>query len=97
MKKQILLYSVLLTSITSTAMAALPVYWDSVRRIEAAMNSKVSAELQGPITSVKSLGDLRYELSTDFCAATITLEAHVPNNPGATSYSLKSIDKLVCE
>ncbi|MGZ3693008.1 MAG: hypothetical protein ACXWQO_02155 [Bdellovibrionota bacterium] len=83
--------------LSTQAHAALPPYWDSVRRIDAVMNSAVSAKLSGAITQVKSLGNLKFEVDTDFCDAKVTLKAIPPGRPGPTSYELQSIDSVVCE
>lgn len=87
---------VLATLSSTPALAALPPYWDSVRKITAVMNSDVSKKVAGSINSIQQVGDLTYVIGTRFCQATVTLEAHHPGRPGATSYTLKSIDKVHC-
>jgi hypothetical protein len=88
-----------LTLFASTqAFAALPPYGDSVRKIEAAMNSElVSSQLFGPFTTIRAVDALTYQISTAACATTVMLEAHPPGRPGPTMYSVKAVGKVVCE
>jgi hypothetical protein len=81
-----------------SANAAIPPYWDSVNQIEAVLkSSEVYGKLFGAITSVKSLGNYAYQVNTNFCQGTVTLEVHPPSAPGANSYTFKSISDVVCE
>ena len=93
-----IIVSIAFLAISGSANAALSPYWDSVKQIEVVMNSpELSGKLIGTITVIKNLGDLKYEVNTELCTAQVVLEAHVPNHPGPTTYSLKSVENVDCE
>jgi hypothetical protein len=86
----------LLFSLNSTA--ALSPYWDSVNQIGVAMSSsELSEKVSGKIVLVKNLGELMIEVNTEFCRATVELNAHIPTHPGPTTYTVKSISNVDCE
>lgn len=82
---------------STSALAALPPYWDSVKRIEVAMNSPAVAErVRGPIVSIWLSGELSYDIASVDCTARVLLQAHAPGRPGPTTYTVKSISRVAC-
>lgn len=80
----------------SSAQAALPPYWDSVKRIEAVLNSDFASYLHGAVMSVNDLGNLRYQVVTSSCAAYFTLRVVPSNKIGPTKYEVASLDETTC-
>ncbi|HEY8271617.1 MAG TPA: hypothetical protein VIG33_12070 [Pseudobdellovibrionaceae bacterium] len=77
--------------------AVLPPYWDSVRQIEAVIHStELSGKIHGPITNIKNISNLTYEVSTQSCRATVVLDIKAPTQPGAASYSVKLVSEAIC-
>ena len=82
---------------SASAFAALPPYWDSVKRIEAVINSPVvAARLVGPIVSIRVAQGLTYDIASVNCTARVTLKAHPPGRPGPTTYTVQSVSRVVC-
>lgn len=94
--KTILTLSALCTLFASPAHAMLSPYWDTVKQFSAVLESDLSKHLGGKITAVKDLGNRQFELSSAGCKVRVSLEAHIPQMPGATSYSVKSVDSVRC-
>ena len=87
-----------LAAVTASSVAALPPYWDSVRQIQAILDSEErGARVHGAITSIRSLRDLTFQVETRSCQATVVLEAIPPDGPGATSYVVETVMDVVCQ
>ncbi len=82
----------------TNSFAAVSPYWDSVIQVDAVVHSKAVADVLGTrITVIKSLGDLRFEVDSETCRATVTLSATGPNQAGPVSYTVASVTDRYCE
>ncbi|PWU16037.1 MAG: hypothetical protein C5B49_11060 [Bdellovibrio sp.] len=73
-------------------------YWDSVKQIETILESKEVSDISGPVTgiAISSTNSLTYELTTQGCTLTVTLDRQIPDGPGATTYKVNTV-KQVCQ
>ena len=96
MKK--LLLSLGFVAVSSSLVAALPPYWDSVRQIEAVLGSRlVAGKIHGAIKAVVKAQGLTYVVRTDRCVAKVALEAHAPQGMGPTTYSVETVLESACD
>ncbi|MGE0528680.1 MAG: hypothetical protein AB7G93_20355 [Bdellovibrionales bacterium] len=77
--------------------AAVSPYYDSLEKIQAVLAVyPLSQATAGPITSIKHVEGLIYEVTAGNCVASVTLKAEAPNGPGKTTYSVEAITQPAC-
>src|SRR6185437_10692416 len=93
--KKLLAIGILIVS--ANCFAALSPYYDSVEKIETILQSyPLSNVTAGPITSIRQIDFLNYEVAAGSCSAQVTLQAHPPDMPGKTTYSVQTVSKPDC-
>jgi hypothetical protein len=86
-------------AVSTNALASLPPYYDSVRRIEAVLSAEELPKKfgMGPVESILALDGLAYRVTSGSCEIQVQLEAHAPNHPAPTTYTVKSVDSSRCQ
>jgi SepF-like predicted cell division protein (DUF552 family) len=82
--KNLILTGILMFSVNS--FAAVSPYWDSVNRIEKALEAAGNVTISS-VTSIVEVSDLKYEITSGFCIVTVQLTPVVSNHPSATQYT----------
>jgi hypothetical protein len=84
--------------IGTNSFAALSPYYDSVEKIQVVLASyPLSSVTAGPITSIKEVNGMTYEVQAGNCTAQVSLQAHPPGMSGKTTYSVLTASKPICQ
>ena len=90
----------LMTSVSGSALAALPPIHDSVKQYMAVLSSTEVLDLLNvgsTIASISSKGESYTVITDDNCGVTVGLEAVLPDYEGPTEYKVNSVSPLRCE
>lgn len=90
--------------VSAQSFAAVAPFYDSANKIKTVIeSSKLGDKVSGHITIITYKGSNEFLVNTEFCEATVILEAEKPKSiggkivVGATTYKVKSVDKVTCE
>jgi hypothetical protein len=100
MKRMISTLALVALALPSLAQAALPPYWDSVNKIQTALNSNEAANaLQAPIVSIHQVDARQILLVSEMCSLPVYVDAiALPTPmPAPTEYLVTSVGPLFCE
>lgn len=89
--------AILLVTLSLPAFSAKSPLWTSVDELKVVLGASANemlakTEFFGAIDSVEKVEDLTYRLSSEDCIAIVTLNRHVPDHPGPTSFSFKGLE-----
>ena len=93
-------YAVIVATVffATNSFAATNAYWNSARQISTVVESKeLSEKLLGNLTDVRKTDDLTFDVYTEKCVTHVKLDAHIPDQPGPTDYTINTIGNVYCE
>ena len=98
------LLSVAAVLVSAQSFAAVAPFYDSANKIKTVIgSSKLGEKVSGHINLITYKGNNEFLVNTENCEATVLLEVKKPKSVGgkvivgATSYKVKSVDKVTCE